>query len=396
MNVTVKGIILALIAVIALIALLIWINTLQPSETPTERSRREAHVVTEEPDVEDPDFNEPIFDLGYVVDERDEHIFYSGSLELPVIGATGWTATNVTLREEASPSADRVAYLSSGEAFTILIEDGDWWYVRVPNGTDGWVESSRCLINLPDVLPSIIYSISNAYSSMFHSSGYPLPGITYTELYSAYSHNDRLDRGEFIVPGMYSLAKALYDVQQLALANDETLIIYEAFRPRDTQRAVAAALNRMMDMEDEEYNSTVHRAIADSRWTVGNFISQGRSNHQLGAAVDSSIGLVNDKELMQSGDYSYFQVTRHTRIGEPSPMHELSPRAVLPSRNVGTLNDIGESIWNMKSYFERVGFTPLASEWWHFNHSASVRSGSSAGMVGDFFTPEVFSVPPVR
>jgi len=151
-----------------------------------------------------------------------------------------------------------------------------------------------------------------------------------------------------------------------------------------------------MDVNDEEYNETVHRAIADSRWTVGHFISQGRSNHQLGAAVDSSVGLVNERELKQSGDYSYVHVTSHTRIGEPSPMHELSPRAVLPPKNAATLGDVGESIWNMKSYFERVGFTPLPSEWWHFNHTASVRSGSSAGMVGDFFTPEIHSVPPLR
>ena len=75
-------------------------------------------------------------------------------------------------------------------------------------------------------------------------------------------------------------------------------------------------------------------------------------------------------------------------------MHELSPLAVLPGRDSPAASDIYDGIWRMRSYFEQMGFRPIPSEWWHFNHSASVSSGSSAGITGNFFTPSIYSIPP--
>jgi len=391
---TLKGILIALILVAALILMLIWIGNLELSGFSTSPP---GDGVVFLPPTEEPDDEEDIYDDYDDPDNADfdpiEYISFEGDLELPVSGSTGWAATNLTLRKNADASSERITNLSAGDAFTIFEESGEWWFVRLPDETSGWVEIRKCFINLPDVLPSIFYFITNAESSEFKSSGISLPGITHNSLYSAYSYNGRLGYYEYIVPGLYSLAKALYKVQQLALRNDETLIIYEVFRPRSTQRAVAAALNRLMSSSDPEYNETVYRAIADSQWSVGNFISQGRSNHQLGAAVDSSIGKVTGMEEFQTGEYLFYR-TFFEFVKEPSPIHELSPRAVLPARNSAAASTLGDGVWNMKSYFERTGFRALRSEWWHFNHTDSISIGSSAGITGDFFTPEIHSIPP--
>jgi len=395
MSNTLKGILLALILIAALLVLLIVFTNEEPQTEEPGRTGSGGIIL---PPIEEPDDEEFEDDPVYIYTngEHTEGVFYRGRLELPVFGATGWAATSTVLRSEASATSDRVTSLSPGDAFVIFDEDDDWWYVILPNEVSGWVEHRRCFINLPDVLPSIVYNISNAESSEFRSSGFDLPGITHNNLYSAYSYNERLERGEFIVPGSYILAQSLAAVQQLALSNGETLIIYEVFRPMATQRAVAASLNKLMDRNDAEYNEFVHRAIADSTWSVGSFISQGRSNHQMGAAVDVTVGIIEEREIVQTGDYSYHRVKYYSRIKEPSPMHELSPRAVLPNRNTAAGSDIGDGIWNMKSYFERLGFRALSSEWWHFNHPPSISAGSTAGVTGNFFTPVIYSIPPVR
>ena len=400
---TVKRIAIPVLLLAALIGLFVWVSTYEfPTLGPSQIYNNNGSSVP----ADSPEYIIIDEGTGYISEEVIEHVFYSGNLELPVIGATGWAATRVTLRSQASTSSESITTLSAGDVFTIIDEFDDWWHVRLPDRTTGWAETRMCFINLPDVLPSIIYDIQNSYSSQFRSSGYLLPDITFHRLYEANSE-DSIDsintrfpedeyRTSFIVPAQYTLAQALYTVQQLALANNETIIVYEAFRPRHTQRAVAASLNRLLDVEDPEFSISAYRAIMDSNWSVGDFISQGRSNHQLGAAVDVSIGIVRKKEVFRTGGFSYYRITEHSKVWEPSPIHELSPRAVLPSRNSADADKIDENIWNMKSYFERAGFRPLSSEWWHFNHTPSVSIGSSAGISGDFFTPDIYSEEPVN
>jgi len=399
---TIKKIALPFLLLASLIVLIIWVDTYEFPDIGRSLifGSTEGTTPVTHPEEEDPD--EP----GQVSEDRITHNFFDGNLELPVIGASGWAAVRLTLRSDASASSENILTLDAGDVFTILDEIEGWWMVRLPDRTVGWVDTRMCFINLPDVLPSIVYDIQNSYSSQFRSSGYLLPGITLHRLYYANSEDSDISvntrfpednyRTPFIVPGMYTMAQALHVVQQMALSNNETLIIYEAFRPRETQRAVAASLNRVLDINDPEFISAVYRAITDSQWSVGDFISQGRSNHQLGAAVDTSIGIVRKKEIFKTGDYSYYRITEHDKVWEPSPIHELSPRAVLPSRNSSAAENIDENIWNMRSYFERAGFRPLSSEWWHFNHSLSISTGSSVGINGGFMTPDIFSEEPYK
>jgi D-alanyl-D-alanine dipeptidase len=322
------------------------------------------------------------------------HIFYweeGGALELPVRGATGWAATNLVLRAEPSTGAASVASLTPGNGFTIA--DGsveNWWRVYLPDGTEGWVEIRRSFINCPDVLPSIIYNNTNARASIFRSSDFPLDWVTGERLYEAFSFNPRLGRYEYHVPGMYATARAVFRVQQEALANGETLIIYEVFRPASAQARTRDGLNDLV-----RTNETVAAAFTGN-WHVGQFISQGRSNHQLGAAVDASIAIVLESEVLTVGDFSYVSTTRHLRVGQPSMMHELSPRAVLPNRNRADHYGVGQEIYHMRDYFLREGFRPLSSEWWHFDHTAGINVAASASIAGNFYTPTIYSVPPLR
>jgi D-alanyl-D-alanine dipeptidase len=345
-----------------------------------------------------PDYN--VGNIGYGHEPRDavqppdliERLFYGemgGGLELPVNGATGWAATNLVLRAQPSTNAASVANLVPGNPFVIL--DGsvsDWWFVRLPTGEEGYVEIRRSFINFPDVLPSIIYIVTNARSSIFRSSGYALESVTYEALYSARSFNHRLGRYEYHVPGMYITARALFNVQQAALENGNVLIVYEIFRHWSAQVRTRNALNDLVQV-----NPRVAQAFT-GRWRIGNFIAQGRSNHQLGAAVDTSIARVLESEILMTGEYSFTRVTSHRRVDQPSMMHELSPWAVLPDHSLAQIYGVADEIYFMQELFIREGFRPLASEWWHFDHIAGINMASSAGVRGEFYTPVILSIPP--
>jgi len=324
-----------------------------------------------------------------------------GLLELPVNGATGWAAVSTTVRSAASANASSVVTLSPGDAFVILEGQGNWWYVEISPTISGWVDNRQCFINLPDVIPSIIYQNTNATGSIKVSMGLSIPGVTGEALYSARTFNERLGREEYIVPGMYPLARGLFLAQQTAMEQGNTIIANEIFRPRAAQQAVVNGMQQLM-----RANSEVNAAITNPPWSLGHFISTGISNHQRGAAIDASIATVRAVEYRQTGDFIYRHFTDYREFSMTSGMHELSPwsaivdaprsisNAQMLTGNFEMRDTVTTGVRRMQEAFARGGFTPLASEWWHFNHTDSLAVASSA-MRGDFFTETIYSRPPV-
>jgi len=278
-----------------------------------------------------------------------------------------------------------------GSGFTILEERGGWWRIEVADGTSGWVEHRRCFINLPDVLPSVIYRITNASYSEMRSSGVDIPGITGYTLYDAWNFNPRLDRYEFLSPALYSTARTIAAAQEAALENGDTLIIYEVFRPYETQMSITSNLRELM-----AENDAVRSAINTPPWSIGWFIATTMSNHQRGAAIDVSLGRVVDEEMRQSGGHSYRHIAGFTEYPMPTVIHELSPRAAVFStpvsassrdawRFVPHASTMTEGAIRMQGYFDEAGLTPISSEWWHFTDYDGVSIASGSGISGNFF-----------
>jgi D-alanyl-D-alanine dipeptidase len=303
----------------------------------------------------------------------------------------------------ADTASETVQQLPPGTAFLIAREEGAWWEVTTADGVSGWVRHELCMINLPDVIPSIIYNDTNAYSSMFASSGYALPEITGEKLYDAYFYNERLGRNEYIVPLMYATAKRLSTVQKRALAEGNTLIVYEAYRPSTVQSKVFSALENLCAT-----NENVWAGINNGSWSINWFIAGGTSVHQQGFALDMSLALVTGQENASSGEFTYKRCADYNEYTMPSLMHELSAQAVtftypksFSSRdtiNVQSL-PLSESMRNspgalkLQEYCIEAGFSPLASEWWHFNDLVSRDRVSETGR-GDFDILVCLSVAP--
>lgn len=300
----------------------------------------------------------------------------------------GDTAPPVSPGEEAvaAPTAVRLAYavktaqksgaetarLKAGAAFTVLEESGEWWRVRTESGQTGWVLHRYCMVNLPDVIPSIQYNATNGYSSRFVSSGKALEGITGEALYTGKTYNPRLERDEFMMPVLYTMAKHLAQAQQNALKHGNCIVLIEGYRPYETQRAVANALSRL-----SQKDAQVRANITKPPWGIGWFIAQGTSNHQQGFAVDVTMAKVEHAELRRVGTYEYVESLALTSYHMPSVIHELSAAAATYTKPVSAYSSewkttpyattMNEPAKALQSYCTAAKLTPLASEWWHFN-----------------------------
>lgn len=281
--------------------------------------------------------------------------------------------------EPSDPMEDALLVLEPGTAFAILSESGDWWMVQLASGEIGWVEHRYCLINLPDVIPSMIYDDTNAYSSVFVSSGKDIPNITGRALYQCKTRNERLGRAEFMMPVLYTMAKNVCRAQQKALSEGNTLVLYEGFRPYETQMAVVNNL-RALSRRD----AAVRAGITTRPWDMSWFIAVGSSNHQEGYAMDVSLAKVYRSHIATIGGYEVVQVDEYEEYTMPTPIHELSMAAATYTRPVAIFS---RTAWRtaemapamaanqpaqaLQRYCTGADLTPLASEWWHFNDLAA-------------------------
>ena len=299
------------------------------------------------------------------------HLLDNG-FELPLNGSSGYWSIKLSLLSNPDYNSSKVSSLTAGTGFKILKENNDWWYVSI-NNCNGWLPNKYCMINLPDVIPSIIYDDTNSYKSLFLSSQKELPNITGKQLYNVYQFNSRLNKEEFIMPIMYPTAKKIAKVQHLALSNNQSLKIYETFRPLDVQKKISSNLSFLMNND-----STVFNGINRNSWNESWFIAQSISNHQRGIALDVSLVNVIDSTYNQIGKYSYTSIIEYKECKMPTRMHELSADAVSLKygvnsnsktawQNVPLSNTMTESAICLQNYFTKCGFCPLASEWWHFN-----------------------------
>lgn len=327
-------------------------------------------------------------------------ILHEGNFELPIEGAAGYASVELPLHLHPEGESPVQLKLPAGTPFNILNEDGNWWEVQTNTAT-GWVEHKYAMINLPDVLPSIIYDNTNSYSSLFRSSSQEIPGLTGEALYDAIDYNDRLEQEAFMMPVLYATAKKISVAQKLALTNGEGLKIYETYRPFDVQVLVGELLGELA-----ENNEEVEEGLSREPWNLSWFIIiNGVSNHQRGAAVDMSLVEVETMEHKVIGDYITLNVSEYVEYDMQTPMHELSVDSVIYTSPFSSssqtawlehdlVDEMTEGSIRLQGYATEAGLTPIASEWWHFNDLDAVEDlGEDAG-VGDFHLTETLNSQP--
>ena len=183
------------------------------------------------------------------------------------------------------------------------------------------------------------------------------------------------------MPVLYATAKKICAAQQKALAQGNSLKLYEAYRPYAIQRAVVKALTELA-----EQDPLVKAGITTEPWSMTYFINTGYSNHQKGFAVDVSLVKVTATQTGSTGGYSYLKVTKYGEYEMPTPIHELSMAAASTTGpGETTLADsMNDPAVALRNYFRKAGMTPLESEWWHFNDYAARTLGEGRTCTGGF------------
>ena len=320
-------------------------------------------------------------------------------------------------KEEPEPPTltdGSLTLLPPSTPFTILQEEGNWWKIAVEadyyeddektilrhGELTGWVEHTYCFINLPDVIPSIIYDATNSYSSHFVSCGKRIPQVTGEAFYPSKTYNARLNKMEFMMPVLYSMAHRLCAAQQNALSEGNSLILYEGYRPHTVQTKVLNALSAMARTDPE-----VKEAVAGDPWQISWFISGGYSNHQRGYAVDVGLAKVTATKEYTTGGLRYVRVWNYERYEMPTPIHELSRAAATFTAPVAINSTtawkhaelsaaMNAPALGLQRYCTDAELTPLASEWWHFNDLTARSQVLQNQGIGNFIISSNRSVAP--
>ena len=261
-----------------------------------------------------------------------------------------------------------------------------YFKVTIP-GISGYkyVLHDYVMINLSDYVPSIVYNITNASSSIYRSSGIDIPGITGTKLYTAGKvYNLRLRRYEYIAPMVYSTANMVLGAESRLKNEGYRLKIYDAYRPHSVTVKIYNSLKSLYNSNPtvkENINYSYGASGTRYYWGPDYFLANGVSRHNLGVALDAT--LVNSSGV---------------ELTMPTVMHELSTKAIkyysgsvsrIPANYAKEMND------NSKYYDKvmiEIGFNTISGEWWHFqeNNAANRITGNCPNGC-DFQVTNVYS-----
>ena len=301
-------------------------------------------------------------------------------------GSTGWSTINMSIRTNANEYSKVLAALPQGKSFLILSEQGNYWKIQY-SGKQGYVNHNYCMINLPDVMPSIVYNITNESASIYKSSGIDLPNVTGKQLYKAGKvMNNKIGKEEYPCPVLYSTAKKIANAQKLALSDGYCLKIYDAYRPHEVSKNIYNSLLTLYNSNSTVRNNINYSTGASGRkyqWGTTWFLAGGVSSHNTGAAIDVTLcDNITKKECIM-----------------PTAMHELSTKAIkyyYPNVWKYASNyskEMNESAKKLDSYMTKSGMTTLASEWWHFQEQAGYTriKNKTNGKGCTFFVTDIVS-----
>lgn len=254
--------------------------------------------------------------------------------KLHVRGATIWPVTDVKMH---NATGEELKTIKAGTPLKVLTYANGIFKVYYDKKT-GFVDSSVCMINLPDIMPEEMqYDITNSYYSIYKIHGDRIDGVTGEVLYPYVL----IDEEEYLVPLLFPVAVHLYEAQKIAMERGYTLKVYDAYRPYAVTKDIYALTTEFVTA-NPIYAELMTEPVKGVAYKQSNFLAQSVSNHNYGVAVDITIAdLKTGKELEMQ-----------------SPMHELSTLSVLSlnNENANILADIMLS----------NGFKGLNSEWWHF------------------------------
>lgn len=270
-----------------------------------------------------------------------------GPFSATLYGAIAWPNQTLNVRSKASINGQIVGSISTGQKVKIISDvNASTGYVKVRSGnTVGYVWVNNLMINLPDVIPDMYYSITNANKSKFKVAGTNISGVTGENLYGFNKkYNAKIGKTTYYAPMLYPVAVQLQSAYNKAIKQGYNLKVYDTYRPYDVSMSVASNLRSLYNSNSQVRNKVDYDSEGNY-WGQGWFIAQGVSGHNRGTDIDLALTDSNGKELSAQ-----------------SPMHTLDTSSLVKYNN-----DVSKKL---RSIMTSVGFETLKSEWWHFQEDS--------------------------
>lgn len=242
--------------------------------------------------------------------------------------------------------------------------------IRLSEGVYGYIDSTYCLINLPEFIGDLCsYDITNSYSSLFAIHEYEIPGLT-GRVIRGYEHV-RLADGSFLVPFLYPCTQKLIPAAKQALDAGYRIRIYDAYRPKIATEYIYDTAVSILDVmlpaatysgktvslpsvpapkEGEmPRNYLKYRDLIEQNgWDIGAFLAPGWSRHNMGVALDMTFeDAITGEEIIAQTN-----------------MHDLSAYSTIYSNNQAS-----SMIYRL---MESNDLHNIVSEWWHFQDNQAM------------------------
>ena len=266
-----------------------------------------------------------------------------GTFSATLYGATAWTNQSVNIRKAANQNSSLLGTIPTGGKVKILFSDNSSTkYIKIKyNNITGYVYSDFLLINLPDVIPDMLYEITSASSSTSKAANTAIPGITGKNLYGfTKKYNSKIGKETYYAPLLYPTAKKLQSAYNKAKKDGYNLKVYDAYRPHDVTVSSNSNFRKLYNS-----NSKVKNAIDYDKegnyWGPSWFLASSVSAHNKGVALDIAITNSKNQELKAQTAYDTLDTTSIVKYN----------------------NSVANKL---RSIMLSQGFSPLESEWWHF------------------------------
>ena len=266
-----------------------------------------------------------------------------GTFSATLYGATAWANQELNIRKEATMNSNIIGTIPVGSKMTILAsENTNTKYIKVKyNNLIGYVYSNFILINLPDVIPDMLYEITSASKSTASTANTAIPGITGKNLYGfTKKYNSKIDKETYYVPLLYPTAKKLQRAYNKARSEGYNLKVYDSYRPHDITISTNNYFRKLYNSNNKVKNA-INYDKEGNYWGPSWFLASSVSAHNKGIALDITITSSNNQELKAQTAYDTLDTSSIVKYN----------------------NNVSNKLRNIML---SQGFSPLESEWWHF------------------------------
>lgn len=265
-----------------------------------------------------------------------------GPFSVTMYGATAWVKDRVNVHSKVALDSDIDGAISAGSKVKILSVVHSNGYVKVQHGNlEGYVIANKLMINLPDVIPDMYYSITNSSGSIFKAAGSDISGVTGNNLYGfTKKYNAKIGKETYYAPMLYPVAVQLQKAYNEARRQGYNFKVYDTYRPYDVSMNVASQMRSLYNSNTKVRNKVDYDKDG-GYWGQGWFIAQGVSGHNRGTDIDLALTNAKGRELKAQ-----------------SAMHSLDTSSLVKYNNKVSNK--------LRSIMTSVGFETLKSEWWHF------------------------------